>query len=46
MITVAYIVSLPLPIYVHSLFTVGKRVYLLIELCFFVFTRKDVGQEK
>lgn len=44
MITNAYNVSLPLPI--HSLFTIGKRVYLLIELCFFVFTRKDVGQEK
>lgn len=44
MITGAYNVSLPLPI--HSLFTTGKHVYLLIELCFFVFTRKDVGQEK
>lgn len=44
MITGAYNVSLPLPI--HSLFTIGKHVYLLIELCFFVFTRKDVGQEK
>lgn len=44
MITGAYNVSLPLPI--HSLITTGKHVYLLIELCFFVFTRKDVGQEK
>lgn len=44
MITGAYNVSLPLPI--HSLFTIEKRVYLLIELCFFVFIRKDVGQEK
>lgn len=35
MITGAYNVSLPLPI--HSLFTIGKSVYLLIELCFFLF---------
>lgn len=35
MITNAYNVSLPLPI--HSLFSIGKRVYLLIELWFFLF---------
>lgn len=35
MITNEYNVSLPLPIY--SLFSIGKRVYLLIELWFFLF---------